>query len=144
MPLKFAHRKKQGEWAELMCQTKAAGLGMTPCKPWGESAPYDTAIEGHKSHRFHRVQVKSVGGPKSDRPGLYRVVCQRGNPNCQRRRPYSPKEVDFLAVYLISEDLWYIIPIRALRGVKMIHIRVRDPKKASRFERYREAWHLLY
>src|SRR5215467_13190182 len=105
MTPKFAYAKKQGEWAEQVYQVKASGMGLRPCRPWGETAPYDFAVEG-LFHDFNTVQVKSVGGSWNNRPGLYRVICCRGNISC-RRRSYSPEEVDYVAVYLIPEDLWY-------------------------------------
>ena len=143
MPPKFASAKKQGEWAEQVYQVKASGMGLRPCRPWGETAPYDFAVEG-LFHHFNTVQVKSVGWTKSDRPGLYHVFCCRGNVSRGKRVSYSPEEVHYLAVYLIPEDLWYIIPIRALRGVKGFYLRPKNPRKVSRFERYREAWHQLF
>jgi hypothetical protein len=48
---------------------------------------------------------------------------------------------DFVAVYLILEDLWYIIPTKMLRG--KFSIRLYPGLKRSKYDPYREAWHEL-
>src|SRR2546430_13666507 len=48
---------------------------------------------------------------------------------------------DYVAAYLIPQDLWYIIPEEMIRGQGSIA--VYPPLKKSKYGRYREAWHLL-
>ena len=48
---------------------------------------------------------------------------------------------DFVAAYLILEDLWYIIPAEVIRGQGSIAVYPR--LKKSQYAPYREAWHLL-
>jgi hypothetical protein len=55
--------------------------------------------------------------------------------------PYGPNDFDFLAVYLIPHDLWYIIPKKDLRG--RFTLVLYPNLKNARYEPYREAWHLL-
>jgi hypothetical protein len=57
--------------------------------------------------RFVRVQVKSTGF--KDRGGYSCTV--RGS-----RGPYTGDPFDFLAAYLIPEDVWYIIPAEKFLG----------------------------
>jgi hypothetical protein len=48
---------------------------------------------------------------------------------------------DFVAAYLIPEDIWYIIPAGKFQGQGSIAL---YPKlKKSKYGQYREAWHLL-
>ncbi len=101
----MSHPKRRGEWAELQFMAKAAKLGLQISKPWGELSRYDLVI-GAAGH-FVSVQVKStiIRSPE----GCY--LC--GVRPCTDGKPYQPGEFDFLAAYVIAEDVWYIIPARA-------------------------------
>jgi hypothetical protein len=44
---------------------------------------------------------------------------------------------------LLSTSAWYLIPLAALRGQKSIALFPHTPNSRSRYERYRESWHLL-
>ncbi len=72
--------------------------------------------------------------------GLYRVNAHRRTP--RGAVPYTPAEIDFIAAYIIPEDTWYIIPIRAVRGTSLLFRRKKD-RRPSLYNQYREAWHLL-
>ena len=109
---------------------RAAEYGLQVSKPWGETAHYDFAVE-HNGH-FVRVQVKST---------MFR---DRGGYSCTVRGcrgPYVGDVFDFLAAYLIPEDIWYIIPAEMIRGQGSIALYPR--LKKSKYGRYREAWELL-
>ena len=109
---------------------RAAEHQLQVSKPWGETAHYDFVVECEG--RCARVQVKST--MFKDRGGYSCTV--RG---C--RGPYVGDPFDFVAAYLIPEDLWYIIPAEKIRGQGSIAL---YPKlKKSKYGRYREAWHLL-
>jgi hypothetical protein len=124
------HPKLRGEWAELRFMTCAAEHGLCVSKPWGETARYDFAVE-HEA-RFVRVQVKSTGF--KDRGGYSCTV--RGS-----KGPYVGDVFDFLAAYLIPEDLWYIIPAAKFQGQGSIALYPR--LKKSKYGVYKEAWELL-
>jgi hypothetical protein len=92
--------------------------------------PYDFVVQAPK--QFVRVQVKST------------MFVDRGGYSCSVRGasgPYVGDAFDFLAVYLIPEDMWYIVPAGRVRGQGSIALYPR--LKRSRYERYREAWDLL-
>ena len=131
----FKNPKKRGEWVELKFMVKAAEYGLGVSKPWGDSSRYDFGVSDGGA--LVRVQVKST---------LYRdgrsYACAVG-PNLQMRQPYTKKDFDFLAVYIIPEDIWYIIPAKLVvrGGMGMI---VLTPSAAGhKYEPYMEAWHLL-
>jgi len=131
--------KERGEWAELLFMAKAAELGFKLSKPWGESAPYDVAIELHG--RFLRVQVKSTMARHRFMRTHYKqnmyVIDARRNSD----RPYRVSDFDFLAAYIIPEDLWYIVPAGlAIRRKTMCVI---PGGKRNRNGQFEEAWHLL-
>jgi hypothetical protein len=48
---------------------------------------------------------------------------------------------DFVAAYLIPEDIWYIIPVEKFKGQGTITLN--PTVKNSKYGRYKEAWHLL-
>ncbi len=61
------------------------------------------------------------------------VICPFG--------PYQESDFDYLAVYVIPKDTWYIIPSDV--ATKRIAIRVCPGNPKNQYEGYREAWHLL-
>ncbi len=133
------YSKRKGELAELIFVVKAASMGFSVSKPFGDSDPYDLIVESNS--RLMRVQVKSVF--TTNRWG-YSVTVAR---NRQRRHgeQYTAQEIDFLAAYVVVHDAWYILPVAEVVGIDHIRLypdgtRRRD---GGRYEKYREAWDLL-
>jgi hypothetical protein len=128
--MKIKHPKLRGEWAELRFMARAAEHGLRITKPCSETSHYDFAVE--RNGNFARVQVKST------------MFVDRGGYSCSVRGcrgPYQGDPFEYLAVYLIPEDLWYIIPAAEIQGQGSIAL---YPKlKRSKYGRYREAWRLL-
>ena len=60
---------------------------------------------------------------------------------CSSHKQYGPGSFDFLAAYLVCEDVWYIIPEKEIWGKWAISLLTECAE--SRYEKYREAWHLL-
>jgi hypothetical protein len=85
-----------------------------------------------------RVQVKCSTQLST---GLYRINAHRRLNG--RAVPYLPGEIHFFAAYIIPEDTWYIIPLRAARGVTSLLFRRRRDRRPGLYDAYREAWHLL-
>jgi hypothetical protein len=130
----MSHPKRRGDWAELQFMAKAAKLGLRISKPWGDCR-YDIAIEtaGH----FLRIQIKSTTQRISR--GCY--VCGV-KPN-SASTPYQRGDFDFLAAYVIAEDVGYIIPAKLVVHGKRGGIRLYPSDPASKYAPYKEAWHLL-
>jgi hypothetical protein len=127
--------KRRGEWAELQFMAKAAKFGLRISKPWGEFSRYDMVIEngGH----FVRVQIKSTTNRRAD--GCY--VC--GVRPASTSKPYQRGEFDFLAAYIIAEDVWYMIPAGLVVHGKMGAILLYPSSPTSKYAPYKEAWDLL-
>ena len=134
--IRFPTFKKRGEWVEQLLLAIVTGLGLTASRPIGDSACYDAIVESRDSCRLMRIQVKSAS-VACTREKLYRVACWRNG-----MVPYSASQVEFIAVYIIPEEAWYLIPVRELHGKREIFVKPSDP--ASRFAQYRDAWHLLF
>ncbi len=130
--IKPKHSKLRGELAELRFMTRAAEHGLRVIKPWGDSSRYDFVVE--TGGRFLRVQVKST----SIRPEKY-YVCPL---NRGRQKPYTREDIDFLAVYIVPIDTWYIIPIQVVCKVRN-GISLSPHNSLSKHAVYKEAWHLL-
>jgi hypothetical protein len=58
-------------------------------------------------------------------------------------KPYQRGEFDFVAVYIIPEDTWYIIPARLVVTGKMRAILLFPSRATSKYGAYKEAWDLL-
>ncbi len=109
----------------------AAEHGFNVSKPCGNSSRYDSVLELNGC--FLRLQVKSTLC-RNDR---YYICSARTS-----SRPYTEKRVDFFAVYVIPEDLWYILPVRVVIRLKG-NLLLAPHRKKHKYERYREAWDLL-
>ena len=122
--------KQRGEWAELCFMARAAERGLNVSKPHGDSASYDVGVE--HDGKFLRVQVKST---TFRRKGSY--TCNIVGPKRQR---YARGRLDFFAVYLVTIDVWYIIPFEVAEGNQSLNL---TPRKGHKFSQYMEAWKLL-
>ena len=128
--MKIKHAKRRGEWAELRFMAAAAEQGLHVTRPWGDTAQYDFVLE-HEA-RFARVQVKSTGF--KDRGGYSCSV--RGS-----RGAYVGDPFDFVAVYVVPEDVWFIIPEHVVHGRRSVALYPQLEK--SKYGEYLNAWGLL-
>ncbi len=128
---KFATYKQRGEWVELLFMTHAAERGFNVAKPWGDSARYDVSIE--HNGRFLRVQVKCT-----DRWTGSAYSCLL---HSAHQRAYSSAQIDYFAIYIVPDDIWYFFPAKKLIGKTVVVLA--PHKKNHKHEAHREAWHLL-
>ena len=115
---------------------KAASLGFSVSKPWGEGERYDFIVRVETL--LWRVQVKSALGKTPLRPH-FRVKTAAGRPH--KVSFYSPDEIDFLVAYVFHDDLWYVFPAAVIQHKKEVCLS--PGSKRSRFEQYRDAWNLM-
>ena len=132
--IRIKNHKRRGEWAELQFIAAAAKHGLQVFNPWGDSASYDTVIETHG--RFIRIQIKST---TSRRP----EGCYRCNVHPASGLPYKRGDFDFLAAYVIPEDVWYIIPGKRIVSDKKTAIMLYTTSPTSRWAPYKENWDQL-
>jgi hypothetical protein len=57
-------------------------------------------------------------------------------------KPYTVRQIDFLAAYVIPQDVSYIVPARVATRLKG-NIWLSPHKKGHKYERFMEAWELL-
>src|SRR5204862_8070091 len=98
--------KRQGELSELAFVYKAASLGFTVAKPYGDNERYDFVVDS--GQRLWRVQVKSTSYLHR---GSYRVLALRHWRG--ETVTYQPSDVDLLIAHPIPEHAWCVLRIRA-------------------------------
>jgi hypothetical protein len=125
------HFKQRGEWAELLFMARAAEQGFSIVRPWGDSSPYDVAIEHHGY--LLRVQIKSTRCHHT--AGAYKCHIDSNGV------PYRDGMLDFIAAYVIPVQVWYIIPFDATHG--QAEVLLAPHRQKSKYGRFKEAWHLL-
>ncbi len=133
--------KALGEQAECAFTLQALRRDWFVSKPYGDSAPYDFIVDTGSQHgrppHLVRVQVRSAWSKCKD---AYTVRAGHGG----RCEPLTPMLIDFLVAFVVPLDVWYVIPVRALRGVRRgIAFRPHKEHTRSKWERYRNTWKLL-
>jgi hypothetical protein len=128
--MKIKNCKKRGEWAELVFAMRAIGLGLRLGRPWGESSGYEYCRSG--------LRADGAGAGKST------TFHEGTGYSCtlkDSRGPYRKNTFDFVAAYVIPEDVWYVLPEKRVRGMWSVGL---YPKlEGSKYDAYKEAWHLL-
>lgn len=125
-------RKPLGEAVEAVFLATVTMLGFPVLKPWGDSRPYDFAVEGRR--RLWKVQVKCATSHRGTRCDA-KAAGSSGE-------LYTLEDIDFLAAYVIKENLWYVVPADAFVPRATVHFNY-GPRSQGMFEKYREAWCLL-
>ena len=134
--------KELGDLGELAFVLAATSKGLPVAKPFGDCRRYDLIVDSGR--RLLRIQVKSAFS-RSNR-GSYQVQASRHT--APTRLPYSADEIDFVAAYIAPRDIWYLVPVGVLLTGPCICLYPDGTKKkkdegTARYEKYREAWHLL-
>ena len=111
--------------------THAAERGFNVAKPWGDSARYDVSLE--HNGRFLRVQVKCT-----DRWNGSAYSCPLQS---AKQRAYSSAQIDYFAIYIVPDNIWYFFPAKQLIGKTVVVLA--PHKKHHKHEAHREAWSLL-
>ena len=101
----FKSCKRRGEWAEMVFAGRALREGLSLARPWGESYGYDFVVD--QGGRMLRVQVKSTIYHEGEG-----YVCTLSD----SKGPYKKNSFDFVAAYVIPEDVWFILPEKRFGG----------------------------
>jgi hypothetical protein len=126
----------KGELGEVAFMHKAVSLGFALAIPYGHIHRYDFIVES--GTKLWRVQVKTTTVKAR---GMYNVtICRHAN---RERHAYTEAEIDFVAVYIVPEDTWYILPVREVVGHMCLRFRPKGYARGDIHDYYREAWHLL-
>ena len=123
-------KKKRGEWVELRFMAEAAERDLPASKPVGDSENFDVVVG--RPGKFVGVQVKCTVFRSKNGEGYLCSVCSSHN-------VYRPGAFDFLAAYVVPEDVWFILPAKEVVGMRSVSLCT----PTGRYEKYREAWELL-
>jgi hypothetical protein len=126
----IADKKKRGEWVEMRFVAEAAERGLPASKPFGDSENFDVVVG--RPGKFVAVQVKCTIFPSKNGEGYLCSVCSSHN-------IYRPEAFDFLAALVVPNDVWYILPMKEIQGMRSVTLCT----ATGRYEKYREAWELL-
>jgi PD-(D/E)XK endonuclease len=113
---------------------KATSLGFPLALPYGHLHRYDFIVESGRN--LWRVQVKTSTFLVR---GFYRLCVY----NYNSLAAYAESEIDFVAVLVIPEDTWYILPVREVLERRTLFFRPTGDPRVDHYAHYREAWHLL-
>jgi hypothetical protein len=134
--LQGSARPKEGEQGELAFLSMASSLGFALSLPYGHMQRYDFLLD--TGTKIWRVQVKTTNHMLN---GLYLVgTHHRAN---RRSLAYTEAEVDFVAVYILPEKTWYILPVRGVTEHRQLLFRPKGYHRRDPYAHYREAWHLF-
>jgi hypothetical protein len=118
-----------GELEFLLAATKR---GLIVSRPEIQSTIYDFLIDNQK--KILKIQVKATF---SD--GLcYALNIGQGNTS---KKSYSCRDVDIIACYLNSLDIWYFLPTSEVSNQVKISLYPNSTK--SKWNLYKGAWDLL-
>ena len=129
--------KRMGELSELDFLRKAMGMGMIVSKPWGDSYRYDFVCDA--GGRLWRAQVRST----EDRFGARGYAVHASVYVGRKMVGLTEKDIDVLIGYIVSRDIWYVVPVRAFMPRKNLWFYPDGSKKGAMFEKWREAWWVM-
>jgi hypothetical protein len=129
--------KRMGELSELDFLRKAMGMGMIVSKPWGDSYRYDFICDA--GGRLWRAQVRST----EDRFGARGYAVHASVYVGRKIVGLTEKDIDVLIGYIVSRDIWYVVPVRAFMPRKNLWFYPDGSKKGAMFEKWREAWWVM-
>jgi hypothetical protein len=135
--------KRMGEVSQAAFLLKAQSLGFRLAVPWGDSEKFDFVVWAGRGGRLLRVQVKATGRLNGGGYDVQPVYSTRG----EGKKRYTAREIDVLAARVVRDgglsDVWYLLPVGAIAGVKNLRFFPELKGKNPRWEGYREAWEWL-
>jgi hypothetical protein len=131
LAMKIKQPKRRCEWVELRFMAAAAEHDLHATKP-GETprntTSYSNTMAASSASRSSQRNSK-IAAP------IHALSTAAANV------PIPDAAFDFLAVYVVPEDAWYIIPAHAFRGQASVCLR---PSQArSKYGKYLAAWDLM-
>jgi hypothetical protein len=131
--------KRSGEISQAAFLLKARTLGFKVALPWGDSERYDFVVWAEEGGEMYRVQVKGTGRLYRRGYEVQPVHATRG----RGKGRYTAKEIDLVAAHVQPVDVWYLLPIAAVRRAKSLRFYPDIRSRRPMWEEYREAWEVL-
>lgn len=109
-------------------------LGYTISKPLSQDTKYDFVLD--VKGKMFRIQVKSTSSRNTKR-GIklfaYNALICSGR---SVKKIYSEKQIDYVAVYVVPCDTWYLIPIAEIKS-KSIKLYPHREGCEMKYEKYK-------
>jgi len=133
--------KRRGELGEIAFLHRASQEGLRVSRPFGDSEPYDFIVDNGEQR--WRVQVK-VTDTRHSKNSYSVKAGRRGYAKKGEAvfSPYRPSEIDFLVLHFAPDNLWFILPIDALKGRTSLCFSQRYPNRGP-CAPFLERWDLL-
>lgn len=133
--MKRQNEKSKGELAEMAFHIKAKALGLSVSKPYGDNEAFDFTVYRLETGSL-RVQVRSAWSLVGI---AYNVRIDRSG-----RAEGNDRGFDYLAVYIVPHDAWYIVPADEVpRNRKMAYFFPHVLRSRGKYEGFKNAWHFL-
>jgi hypothetical protein len=113
------------------------GMGMIVSKPWGDSYRYDFVCD--TGGDLWRVQVRST----DERFGARGYAVHASVYVGKKIVGLTEKDCDVIVGYIVSRDIWYVVPVKAFVPRKNLWFYPDGSKKGARFEKFRDAWWVM-
>lgn len=104
----MAETKRKGDLGEVMVMADALRRGYKVALPYGEDWRYDLIV--FRKGKLERVQCKYTTSDGN----IIVVACQ--SCNAHATQPYTPEQVDWIAVYDVTTNACYYVPSDLLTG----------------------------
>jgi hypothetical protein len=133
--------KRMGEFSQAAFLVRAQRLGFGLALPWGDSEKCDFIVWARPGGRLLRVQVKGTGRLYRGGYDVQPVYSTRDG----GKKTYTAVDIDVLAAHVMAgeKEIWYLLPIAAIEGVKSLRFFPDLKSRNPRWEGYREAWEWL-
>jgi hypothetical protein len=129
--------RRIGEIGGASFVLKAESLNFPVAKPWSQNNRYDFILDSGR--RLSRVQLKCTASI-SGRSYQIKPMCSIHG---KQVKEYTRDDIDFIVAYILPRDVWYVIPIEALKGITYLRFYPDIVCRHPVWEIYREAWYLL-
>jgi len=123
--------RQRGDVAELKFVVRAIENNLQVSKPLMGFLHYDYIVDCFGE--LARVQVKATSRYEYG----YKVAVSYG----ATKIPYSPNEIDYFAIYIVPEKIWYLIPVDVLGGTQ--NITLQPDSENCKFSKYKENWNII-
>lgn len=104
--------------------------GHNVSKPFSQKSPYDLIVESEGE--LYRVQVKMFTNKKNERSLPISV-------KKQDRSGYTSREIDVVALYFASHNVWYLIPVEYIKP----SIRINLDSEKCRWSKFKNNWEIF-
>lgn len=121
-----------GKVGEYRFAAELLDRNWVPLWPSTEMFPYDVVAD--TGEQRHRVQVKA--SKKKASSVTFDLRMKAG----KRRRKYTKRDTDFIALYVFEYDAWYILPVEDINSTE---ITVNPGIPGCKWTKYLGAWDLL-